>query len=248
MTRSRTLARGGLTALLALALAAPVLARDQAPLSDTQIQEQVEHKLAHQRIEGVTVKVHEGHVTLSGSVRSAWAKNEAFKQAMKADDVLGVTSDLTVAEGEGDDVIASAIQTRLRNFVFYSVFDTVNFVVKDGVVTLHGAVTAPYKAQEMAKLASRVQGVQAVKNDIKVLPASSSDDQLRQEIASEIYNDPMFSQYAIQTNPPVHIIVDNGQVTLTGVVQSKVERMKAEIIARNTFGVFDVRNDLRIEG
>lgn len=248
MTRSRTLARGCLTALLALALAAPALARAQAPLSDTQIQEQVEHKLAEHGITGVTVTVHQRQVALAGTARSAWAKDEAFKQAMKADDVLGVTSQVGVERSEGDDVIGSAIATRLRNFVFYTVFDAVHFTVKNGVVTLRGEVTAPFKAREMATLASRVQGVQAVRNQIQTLPASSSDDQLRQEIGSRIYDNSMFSDYAIQTNPPIHIIVDNGRVTLVGVVQSKVEKMQAEVLARNTFGVFDVRNDLRVEG
>jgi hyperosmotically inducible protein len=247
MTRSRMRAPT-MVPLLVLALALPALAQGHSPLSDRQIQSQVEHKLADRGIEGVTVKVHEGRVALSGTVRSAWARDEAFKQAMKADDVQGVTSDLTVERGEADDVIGHAIAARLRNFVFYTVFDVVHFTVKDGVVTLRGAVTQPYKSQEMATLASRVQGVQEVKNDIKTLPASGSDDQLRQAIASQIYDDPVFSDYAIQANPPVHIIVDNGQVILTGVVRSQVERMKAEIIARNTFGVFDVVNELRVEG
>jgi osmotically-inducible protein OsmY len=46
-------------------------------------------------------------------------------------------------------------------------------------------------------------------------------------------------------NPPIHIIVEHG-VTLTGAVGSKVERQKAEMIARTTFGVFNVENRLLI--
>lgn len=246
MTRMQTTARGLMAVLALLALAAPALARDQAPLSDAQIQAQVEHKLAEHGVTGVTVAVHQRRVDLTGSVRSAWAKAEASKEALAADDVLEVANDLTVERGEADDVIASAIAARLRSFVFYTVFDAVRFEVKNGVVTLMGQVTAPFKAHEMATLASRVQGVQAVRNEIKTLPASSSDDQLRQEIASRIYDNTTFSDYAIQSNPPIHIIVDNGQVTLDGVVRSQVEKMQAGIIARNTFGVFNVTNDLRV--
>jgi osmotically-inducible protein OsmY len=41
--------------------------------------------------------------------------------------------------------------------------------------------------------------------------------------------------------------VENGHVTLTGVVNSEVERRVAEAIARSTFGVFSVDNRLRRE-
>jgi osmotically-inducible protein OsmY len=45
----------------------------------------------------------------------------------------------------------------------------------------------------------------------------------------------------------VHVIVERGNVTLTGAVFSEVERRKAEAIARGTFSVMSVTNKLRIE-
>jgi hyperosmotically inducible protein len=66
-------------------------------------------------------------------------------------------------------------------------------------------------------------------------------------VARQIYGDSLFSRYATQANPPVHIIVERGKVTLTGVVFSEVERRKAEAIARDTFSVMAVTNKLRIE-
>jgi len=48
-------------------------------------------------------------------------------------------------------------------------------------------------------------------------------------------------------NPPIHIVVKHGRVTLTGVVISEVERRKAEQIARSIFGVLSVENKLRLE-
>ena len=56
----------------------------------------------------------------------------------------------------------------------------------------------------------------------------------------------MFSNYAIQVNPPIHVVVENGHVTLTG-VNSEVERRQAETVARTTFGVFSVENQLRLD-
>jgi hyperosmotically inducible protein len=82
---------------------------------------------------------------------------------------------------------------------------------------------------------------------VRTLPSSLFDDQLRYAVARQIYGDSLFSRYATQVNPPVHIIVERGRVTLTGVVFSEVERQKAEAIARGTFSVMGVTNKLRVE-
>lgn len=248
MTVRRILAIGSLAALLMVSFAPLSYAQKHTPMSDQQIQSLVEHRLDERDIPGVRVGVKGGVVTLSGTVPSAWAKAEAIEQARKVDDVQSVISELTIARAESDVVIAEQVAKQVRRYVFYTIYDDVDIAVNGGVVTLTGRVTMPYKANEIAKFASRVMGVQEVTNQIQTLPVSQFDEQLRYSIASQIYNDPVFSNYAIQVNPPVHIIVENGRVTLTGVVISEVERRKAEIIARSTFGVFSVENKLRLEG
>jgi len=146
-----------------------------------------------------------------------------------------------------DEAIANRIAKEILRYSRYTIFDDVNVSVDRGVATLSGRVTMPYKAKDMARLASRVKGVLEVNNDLGVLPVSIYDDRLRQSIARQIYNDPVFSRYAIHVNPPIHIIVERGNVTLTGAVNSKVERQKAEVIVRSTSGVFGVENQLRID-
>jgi hypothetical protein len=47
-------------------------------------------------------------------------------------------------------------------------------------------------------------------------------------------------------NPPIHIIVDRGRVTLEGVVNSNVERMLARSIA-TSFNAFEVKNELKTD-
>jgi hyperosmotically inducible protein len=74
------------------------------------------------------------------------------------------------------------------------------------------------------------------------LPGSPYDDQIRAALASEIYRE--LPYYAITANPPIHIIVETGRVTLEGVVRNEVERRIPETIARSTFGVFSVENRL----
>jgi hyperosmotically inducible protein len=151
------------------------------------------------------------------------------------------------AEATRDMQIRNEVEQTLSRYVFYTIFDDVQGTIRNGVVTLTGHVTAPYKASEMANLVKRVSGVREVDNKIETLPVSTFDDELRVSIARAIYRNPTFWNYAIQVNPPIHIIVDHGHVTLTGVVNSNVERMMAESIARSADGVFSVENNLKLE-
>jgi osmotically-inducible protein OsmY len=213
-------------------------------LNDQEIMGRVEHRLIE---EGVSVTAHDRTVTLSGTLSSLWERDEAIEQARNVDDVVGVVNALTIRRAESDETLAEAIAAKLRRYVFFSVFDEVNVGVSDGVATLTGFVTMPYKSQAMAKLASRVAGVQGVADKIEILPVSGSDDAIRYAIAVRIYNDPLFWNYAIQVNPPIHVIVRYGRVWLTGLVLSEVERRKAEVIARGVFGAISVENQLRLE-
>jgi hyperosmotically inducible protein len=153
----------------------------------------------------------------------------------------------TVARGETDQEIAEEVAGKIRRYAFYTIYDDVYIEAEDGVVTLTGRVTMPHKANDMAKLAGQVSGVRDVRNRIQTLPVSAFDDELRIAIASQIYRDPLFWNYAIQVNPPIHVIVEHGRVALTGAVHSEVEKQKAEVIARGTFGVLGVDNQLRVD-
>jgi osmotically-inducible protein OsmY len=227
-------------------VASHAVAQEQRTIvSVPHIRAQIEHRLADHDIDGVTVTVDNGVVTLRGVVASAWVKNEAIDQAKAAEGVTAVVSELTIRRGESDRAIGEAVAEKLRRYVFFTVFDDVSVEVSDGRATLAGYVTMPYKADAMTKLASRVDGVQEVVDKMETLPVSSFDDQIRYAVATRIYNDPLFWNYAIQVVPPIHIIVKQSRVTLTGVVASEVERMKAAAIARETFGVMSVENKLR---
>ncbi|MCM3879156.1 MAG: BON domain-containing protein [Vicinamibacterales bacterium] len=152
------------------------------------------------------------------------------------------------ARGSASDrLIADRIGEQVSRYVRYTIFDDVQGNVENGLVTLTGKVTMPYKAKEIARLVARVPGVREVDNKIESLPVSTFDDQLRVAIAMNIYRDEMFWNHAIQPNPPIHVIVDRGHVTLTGVVNSELERRVAESKARDAFGSFSVTNRLVLE-
>jgi osmotically-inducible protein OsmY len=103
-----------------------------------------------------------------------------------------------------------------------------------------------FKAADLAGFVSRVPGVQAVQNRIRTLPSSTLDDEIRVQVASHIYGDPLFEDRAYRPNPPIHVVVEGGHVTLTGAVASSVERLKAELDARDASGVMSVTNRLRV--
>ncbi len=138
------------------------------------------------------------------------------------------------------------IATTVNRSAYFTVFDDVRVEVNAGVVTLDGKVTMPYKKDDIAKRVAKVDGVTSVINQIAVLPVSTWDEQLRYRIARAIYGNPHFWNYGASANPSIHIIVERGRVTLTGVVQSDVDRMLARSLVDQS-GVFSVTNNLQTE-
>jgi hyperosmotically inducible protein len=139
-----------------------------------------------------------------------------------------------------------AIADSVNGYARFTIFDDVNASVHDGVVTLTGKVTMPFKREDIEKRVAKVDGVQKVDDRITVLPVSIFDDELRYRIARSIYRNSNFWNYASMANPPIHIIVENGRVTLTGVVNSEVERVLARSLATQ-FGAFSVTSNLKTD-
>jgi hyperosmotically inducible protein len=138
------------------------------------------------------------------------------------------------------------VQLEVLRYPHFTIFDSVNAQIQDGIVVLTGKVTMPYKRDDIARRVNRVSGISEVQNRIEVLPVSQFDDELRYRIARAIYSNPHFVGYGSMVNPPIHIIVERGRVTLEGVVNSNVERMLARSIA-TSFNAFDVKNELRTD-
>lgn len=137
-----------------------------------------------------------------------------------------------------------SIQKQVLEYPRYTVFDSVHVQINGGFVTLTGKVTAPEKKTDLERRVASVRGVSEVNNQISVLPASGSDDDLRVGIANALYNHPSFDRYAGLPNPPVHVIVERGRVTLEGVVDTEADRLAALSIARS-FGAFKVEDQLK---
>ena len=142
--------------------------------------------------------------------------------------------------------IVKDVSTSVNRYAHFTIFDDVNAKVTDGVVTLTGRVTMPYKRDDIMKRVADIDGVREVRDDIAVLPVSQFDDQLRYRIARAIYSNPNFWNYALGPNPSIHIIVEHGHVTLTGVVMNDTDRIIARSLV-DQFGVMSVKNALKTD-
>jgi hyperosmotically inducible protein len=147
----------------------------------------------------------------------------------------------------GDEQIAKAIRHEVVSYVYYSIYDDISYRVANGQVELIGAVNQPFKKKDIERLVFKIPGVNGVTNGLKVLPTSIEDDRLRLQIARAIYRDPALTRYAIQPVPPIHIIVDNGHVTLTGVVNNDLEKTVAGVRASSFLSFGPVVNNLVVE-
>jgi hyperosmotically inducible protein len=141
------------------------------------------------------------------------------------------------------------IRKELVTLPFFSVFDWLEGNVEpDGTVHLRGQVTRPTLKKDAQGRVERVEGVDRVINRIEVLPLSPNDDRLRRAVFRELFNSnsPLF-RYGQQPIPPIHIIINRGRLTLKGVVANKGDSDIANIKARGVSGLFEVRNELRVE-
>ena len=160
--------------------------------------------------------------------------------------IAGATA--TGPEPGSDAALAQQVRHEIVTYPYFSIWDDISFRVNNGSVELDGAVSQPYKKLAIEKMVKQTPGVTSIDDRLEVLPLSNMDDRLRLQIARAIYSDPTLSRYAIQAVPPIHIIVDNGHVTLTGVVNNTLEKQVAGARAATvglSFG--PITNNLRVE-
>jgi len=147
-----------------------------------------------------------------------------------------------------DAEITKSVLHEIRMYSRYTLWDEIDFRVTNGQVELMGAVTQPFKKSDIEHIVAKLPGVTSVTDNIEVLPLSPNDNLLRRQVAAAIFRDPVFRTYAMEPVPAIHIIVENGHVTLTGVVANDFEKNLAGIRASGaglSFG--QVVNNLQVE-
>jgi hyperosmotically inducible periplasmic protein len=115
-------------------------------------------------------------------------------------------------------------------------------------VRLTGVVTQPFKKSEIDKIVRNVAGANQVQDDIRVLPLSPTMSAFAAIVARAIYADMSMTKYAIQPLKPIHIIVENGHVTLDGVVATDFDKQIAGTRAASAGMSFGpIVNNLQVE-
>ena len=140
------------------------------------------------------------------------------------------------------------VRSALLSLPYYGVFDYLEFKLEGRTVTLVGEVTRPTLKSDAGNVVKRIEGVTQVVNNIEVLPVSPNDDRIRIAAYRAIYFQPGMWKYRIQAVPPIHIIVDNGHITLVGVVGSQMDKTLAYMAAERVHGAFSVTDELRVHG
>ncbi|MBD3287862.1 BON domain-containing protein, partial [candidate division KSB1 bacterium] len=213
------------------------------PDSDEDIKEAVENALKYDiRVHPTIpkVEVNNGVVILKGIVDHIKVKQAAEQDALNTVGVwrvknhLKVRPDLEVADKE----ISKKIREAIKSDIYIEQYDVAIFT-RNGIVHIGGTVGSPFVADRVEKLASDVEGVVAIKNNLNTesIPQDKVDWELMQDIKDELYWNPTIDS----DNIDVEVI--NGVATLVGEVDSWYERNLAPIEAYQA-GAIEVKNHL----
>ena len=151
-------------------------------------------------------------------------------------------------DGATNPQLSRRVRRELVTLPYYGVFDNLAYSINGGTVTLFGEVVRPSTRSDAEGRVKRLPGVTRVVNNIKVLPLSRFDDDIRVATYRSIARTGGLYRYLQGVNPSLHIVVDRGHVTLEGVVSRSGDKTLAYMAASRVPGVFSVRNNLRVEG
>jgi hyperosmotically inducible periplasmic protein len=173
-----------------------------------------------------------------------------LRWSMAAIMALGLISGASAASLDkpaSQDPIARQVRHELIMIPQLTVFDNLSYRVEGGTVILTGEVRNGFIKDEATARIKNIAGVEKIDNRIEILPASFNDDRIRREEAAAIFGYTALSRYSWGVVPSIRIVVKNGNVSLEGVVDSKMDKNIAGIRANDVLGVFSVQNNLVVE-
>src|SRR3981189_2696274 len=158
-----------------------------------------------------------------------------------------------LGEFPGSDTNSNLCEVTMKKYVLLAVFVSALSLLmqaqanRDAPVALMGQVSRPTLKSDAENVVKRIEGVTKVVNNLEVLPTSINDDRIRRDVYRAIYGNSVLSQYQLRAVPPIHIIVNNGHVTLEGAVARAMDKQVAGMQANQVPGVFSVTNNLQVE-
>lgn len=224
--------------------------------SDAEMQEEIERRLfwnAMVDASHIDVEVEDNRAALSGTVGSAAERSEAHRNAWVAGIESVDSSNLDVdwwAREENlrsgkyqvrdNKAVEKAIQDAFRYDPRVDMFEII-VDVNEGWVTLKGTVDNLRAKRAAARDARNTVGVWHVRNLIKVRPGAAEDKVIADAVRNAFRMDPNVDRYEIA------VTVRDGDVYLSGSVDSYHEKAQADHIASGIRGVREVKNRLRVE-
>jgi hyperosmotically inducible periplasmic protein len=191
----------------------------------------------------INVRVEQGNVTLTGVVSNYLEKEAAGDDARDITGVLSVDNELIIQfPPPGGLPSDEMIRSRVYDVVKWNSdidISCVEFTVNTGWLILEGSVDVYWKKLRIEELAGSVYGVAGITNEISVVPSHRIEDRaIARNIVMALERNSNVNAYDITVE------VNNGRVTLTGMVNSQVEKKTAQEVACYTAGVQDVENEI----
>lgn len=213
-------------------------------ISDSQLQTDVMNELrCEPRLtpEKIGVAVHNGIVTLSGTVPNYAEKMAAEKATLRVRGVKGVAEEIEVhllpTSKKNDTEIAEAVANALAWHVWAP--DNIKTKVENGWVTLSGEVEYQFQRSAAHDSVRFLGGVRGVTNNIAI-KKSVNVDNIQDAIEKALVRD------AELEAEHIHVAAEGSTVTLSGRVHSAWERQAASDAAWRAAGVSKVQNQLEI--
>jgi osmotically-inducible protein OsmY len=188
----------------------------------------------------IAAAVTSGVVMLTGFVRNDRQQRQAEDDVRRVPGVVGVANDIEVIRpvDRPDPEIARDAAATIKSELPNS-FEDVKALVKDGVITLEGAVSSDRQRERLEWAMVRVRGAKKI-NSLLVLKPTPSPTEIRREIEQA------FRRIAEIDATRITVEADGGKVILRGTVHSWVERGEAGRAAWTAPGVIRVDNQLTV--
>jgi osmotically-inducible protein OsmY len=209
--------------------------------SDSEIERDVKEELKWDpdlHADDIAISVKNGVVTLAGFTPSYTDRLEAEKAAKRVAGVHAVANDIEVRlpaiDQRPDPEIARDAVAALKAELPIS-HDRIKVVVKDGWITLEGAVEWQYQKTAADAAVRKVKGVKGVTNVTTVKPKVQPS-----EIKRKIQE--AFKRSAEVDADRITVEANGSEVILKGTVRSWIEREEAERVAWSAPGITKVED------
>jgi osmotically-inducible protein OsmY len=209
--------------------------------SDSEIERDVREELKWDPdldADDIAISVKNGVVTLAGFTRSYTDRLEAEAAAKRVAGVAAVANDIEVRlpaiDQRPDPDIARDAVAALKAELPIS-YDRIKVIVKQGWITLEGAVEWQYQKTTAETAVRKVKGVKGVTNVITVKPKVEPSE-LKRKIQEA------FKRNAELDANRITVEANGSEVILKGTVRSWIEREEAERVAWSAPGITHVED------